>query len=131
MKTRQNRNPFFFSRAGFLLISITVAGAAALSLHWADGDTVVNRDAAIQAVPYSTVVNTIAKGGTAGTPVHLATAAIVDVDATALAVPNGTAVTTIANSGTAGAFTTVAGQVVATSHPANNFPGVGGANCFL
>ena len=124
MKTRRNRNPFFFSRAGFLLISITVAGAAALSLHWADGDTVVNRDAAIQAVPYSTLVNTIAKGGTAGTPVHLATAAIVDVDATALAVPNGTAVTTIANSGTAGVFTTVAGQVVATSHPANNYPGV-------
>ncbi len=151
MKTRKNRNPFFFSRAGFLLISITVAGAAALSLHWADGDTVVNRDATVQAVPYSTVVNTIANSGTAGAFTTVAgqvvatshpannfpgvaikglgfdvadKISVVNLDATKLGVANGTVITTIANPGDAGLFTTVAGTVVATSHPANNNPGV-------
>ena len=45
--------------------------------------------------------------------------AIVDVDATTLGLADGVSITTIANLGTAGLFTTVTGEVVASSHPAN------------
>jgi hypothetical protein len=58
----------------------------------------------------------------ATTPVHSAT--IVEIDATILGLADGTTVTTIANSGTAGQFDTIIGDVVATSHPANDNPGI-------
>lgn len=58
----------------------------------------------------------------ATTAVHSAT--LVEIDATMLGLADGTSVTTIANSGTAGQFDTVIGDVVVTSHPANDYPGI-------
>jgi hypothetical protein len=51
-------------------------------------------------------------------------ALIIDVDGTGLGLGDGVSVTTFANAGSAGDFTTLIGDVVTTSHPANDNPGI-------
>ena len=51
-------------------------------------------------------------------------ALIIDVDGTGLGLGDGVSVTTLANAGSAGDFTTLIGDVVTTSHPANDNPGI-------